>query len=178
MTFVDSLLQTGLLGLTRNSLMIPTSMEMIRWDPRRFEEKDKILNVAFDKNLNIAVADGFEALGLKVSRINRSNDPNVILERLELNSNDSVMVFKQSNELKRYLDSCEILAKIIKSGQDCGENSKVAHFYNSFFNNEVTKRKSNEYDFLKILNLVYQEKVSKRNEFLDIGKIVSAYIIL
>lgn len=178
MTFVDSLLQAGLLGLTRNSLMIPTSMEMIRWDPRRFEEKEKVLNVVHDKNLNIAVADGFEALGLKVSRINRSNELNVILERLELNSNDSVMIFKQSNELKRYFDSCKILAKIIKSGQDFGENSKVTHLYNSFFNNEATERESNEYDLLKFLNLVYQEKESKKNELLDIGKIVSAYIIL
>jgi hypothetical protein len=175
-TFIDSLFQTGILGLTRRSLEIPTSIEMIRWDPSKFDDKEKkILNVVYEKNMRISVTDCFEASGLKISRIGRHSASNVILEGYEFIPNNFVLKTNLSSEVKNYIDSCETLANYIEKS-DHKEILDANYDFESFLYNDKSKSKGNRYDLINLLHIMYQKLETKHN-CQDIEKIVCFRIL-
>jgi hypothetical protein len=149
---------------------------MIRWDPRKFDNKEKkILNVVYEKNMRISVTDCFEASGLKTSRISRHNASNVILERYEFIPNNFVLKNNLSSEVKSYIDSCENLANYIEKPDD-KESLDANYDFESFLYNDESKRKGSRYDLINLLHIIYQ-KLKTKHDCQDKEKIVCFRIL-
>ena len=119
-TFVDAMLQIGIIGKKTRGLFLPVRFQSVRCDPKVLFEavekagENKELSVVNDPRINATVAKGIEISGLKVNLAPRRQNAQVpLLEKYQFVPyvNEKVLEQQDQVELEQYVSACSSLAK-------------------------------------------------------------------
>jgi len=170
---MDSMLQTELLSNSRNLLYVPTSIDMLCLDPRRFDAKEeKVVDVIFDSNTKLCVCDAIEALGLKFTRIARRSDQDIILESIQFIPNDQELALDQEY-VEQYVDSCEMLAQVIEKEVKNKRSLKPTDDFNEYLqSNKLDGVDIDKYQLFNLLCRIYYEFDGSNNYWIFIEDMV------
>lgn len=173
-TFVDAMLQIGIIGKKTRGLFLPVRFQSVRCDPKVLFEaiekagENKELSVVNDPRINATVARGIEISGLKVNLAPRRQNAQVpLLEKYQFVPyvNEKVLEQQDQVELEQYISACSSLAKKVLEVSKYNKN-QIDNLLSGYkeASDEVLKQyltaSSDEYVLLKVFKELLTTKTT------------------
>jgi hypothetical protein len=178
--FADAMLQIGILSRSYRGLSLPTTIELLRCDPRIMNmniNEEKIVDVAYDPKTNIGCAHGIEIRGMLTTSVPRKAPSEATLEKYLFipNNEECAIDAATKSEMEEYIAACQ------KVAADIERNLKIATKQGSFEKVCVEKFLSDEterYSLIKVLDNIRKNLTSPTNYWELVEKVILISICL
>lgn len=161
--FADSMLQIGILSKENRIHSLPTTIEVLRCDPRIMNlsaNEERIIDVAFDPKTNIGCAVGIELRGLQTTTAPRkvasdaTIDKYIFVPHMEECAIDEIT----KSHLQEYIAACQIVANDIE--RKLG-NALILPLDPNVDVDKFLKKDSTKFTLIKILDAIRNNFTSK-----------------
>jgi len=167
------MLQIGILSKEGRGHSLPTTIELLRCDPRimNLTNEERIVDVAYDPYTNIGCGVGIELRGLLTTSAPRRVQPEVTLEKYEFIPHHEECAIDENtkSEVEEYLAACQVVADDIrhKFGESVTNHPNAKIDVQKFLSDNSPK-----YTIIKILNEILNNVNSKIGYYSNIDQVL------